>query len=329
MASNDADIPITDWSRVGRAAFFQEHRDEILNLVDLAFTDWIDQGNSLAPFGFRGDDPVDDAVAFVQNRFCEGELTEELIDEDCRSTRLFTKVVFWFQQKVGQKGLKACLRRAQQGQRAEQLTPRHAPPPARSDAEAKVLFRQVGRQLAAVLRDLASRTCPDLVGHWLEASQAWRSVLLQTSDSGAPPNPKMSAAWRSKRGADALLRYLILGAALLDPLAQDARAVLEAALFSNADNPPTYRAPDKSIAEQLGLPGSRAAKSLRQQHTTAVLQAAVDLATQPAPFDQPLWRWVAQHSLPLSILEVHGIRDADLKARLRELKEHKSEGGLA
>jgi hypothetical protein len=87
--------------------------------------------------------------------------------------------------------------------------------------------------------------------------------------------------------------------------------------------------PDKTLAERLDHSGPRAAKSLRQQHTAAVLTAALDLATSPSPVDRKLWRWIAQHSLPVSILEVHGIKDTDLKARLRELKEHKSEGGLA
>ena len=82
--------PIADWSPEGRRRLVEERGSEIRLELDETFSAYADQ-RELGWYGFRGTDPVDDAVEWALERFATlPELDPARLAPSLRGFGLFT-----------------------------------------------------------------------------------------------------------------------------------------------------------------------------------------------------------------------------------------------
>lgn len=284
---NDDYELISDWSREGRRRLVAKRRDYILLLLDAAFSDLVDEerGLSLAAFGFRSEDPVEEATLWSLERFENGNLDPAQILPSSRSFRIFTEAHFWLAQKAGRgyPHLIGDTRKAARAVKNREPTERVC---AESDLNEAVLA--FSRELAAVLPVLLKRSCADMVGFWLHGTK-----LLRREVFGWPSQAELSEAaagssrkQKSLHAHDAMFRFLCCFFALV-PAKSDAHAerALELTCLSGCPNKAPYRVDDRDVVESLAAPGvhgPRPVGALRKQGAADFLRRCLERAQHEA-----------------------------------------------
>ena len=194
--ANDYEL-IEDFSAAARRQLVEARGDEIRLLLDSAFSDFVDAqpGVSLAAFGFRGDDPIAEAVSWAMDWFASTDLDMYRIHGRSRSFRIFTEVRFWLAQKAGRKGYSSLVG----APRLVQPDPEDTRTEAGAEANATSAF---GDELAGTLPGFRDRTCADLVGFWLAGTKRLRRDWFGWRARAKPPTlPSIS-----RRGSAASTR---------------------------------------------------------------------------------------------------------------------------
>lgn len=261
--------PITDWSREGRARLVAQRVDEIRAFLLVAFRRFYDH-RELEPFGFRGEDPLGEAVEWSIARFASGELDPR----HCTPTfRIFTEVQFWLAQKVGKRAYNRIM-----WTRAE--VPCADPPdvprePSDEPLRSEEIRDEMHRHLARSLQQLAARTCADLVGYWLSGTVRLRSTWFGWGATIAIENASASKKQRSFHMYDALFRFQCLHQELVPEADGSAPiAAVRESMFRPCENRPPYRRPDEEVAPLLPaarITGPRSVGKLRRAGLAALL----------------------------------------------------------
>jgi hypothetical protein len=269
---------IEDFSPAARADLVAARGDEIRLLLDCAFSDFVDAEPdvSFATFGFRGDDPITDAVSWAIERFASADLDVSRIPPRSRSFRLFTEVRFWLAQRAGREGYHHLMAGARR------LVP-PAPDDTQADAvNANAVSSAFGDELAGELPAFRDRTCTDLVGFWLAGTSRmrrdWFGWRATGELSGAAEH--LSKRQRSIYSHDAMFRFLCCFHELV-PVASAGRAVLAFQLtsLSGCPNEPPYRVAEREIVDDAAdLGGVRELARLRREGARQLLHRCLDLA---------------------------------------------------
>ncbi len=324
MARATTYAPITDWSREGRRRFLAEHRSDAELLLDQALNQVWEDGFDLRACGFKGDDPVSEAVAWSLDRFCEADLDSRRIQSESRSLRLFTEAWFWLAQRVGTRALRRIRNTTRRSRR--DVDPSRLPAPEADDAPTG--DDDVRRErIAMTLRELSRRCCPALVTWWLEGAVKFRAALFDDADplavdrvlTEAPvPTPKQ----RSLRIADALFRYLALYLGFIDPEGGDLshRACVRS-WFSTCDNRPPYERAKELVMRDLGDLPSRQMTTLRQDGAEALIGRCVEVTARPAEEDESGDGAFARWSLRKTLLERYDVENASIRRDFAAIKE--------
>lgn len=303
---------ITDWSVEGRREYVERRRDAIRWTLWESFSMFNDdpQNPPLSAFGFRGDAPEESAVEFVLERFQSDGFDGSRIWREHRSMKLFTRVPFWLQQKVGEQAYGARLgewsgRSAETPHFAEAAveTPATVADAARHDTALK--------RMSDSLRALRERTCAPLVGEWLGAStrllkamgllaSPTKAAAFERSSDGVKPTE------RSLRRADALFRYLVLYLELLDGHNDRDNHVLEAELLAGTPDDPPYRVNASVVAACFGLPHWKAVAQARNRAILVLLDRALSVAESD---EQSFEVAVARFSCKASLLHRYKIEN--------------------
>lgn len=310
---------IEDWSVDGRRRLADARGDEIRRLLDDGFTALLDAERdvSLAAFGFRGDDPVVEAIEWSIDCFATREIDPSKLTPGSRSFRLFTEARFWLAQKAGKQGYRSILAATRAPHRRSHDEARTAAQPISED-----VAHAFGAELAAALPGFHARTCADIVGFWLEGTKRVRRVWFSWEDSGELSDEAavLSKKQRSFYAHDAMFRFLWCFCRLI-PASQDesAERALELTCLSGCPNEPPYRVPDRLVVITLGLRGSREVSRLRKDGARHFLNACLDRVAHNRMF-VPRDRFavaLTRKSLGPTTLHALGIEDdAALRARL-------------
>jgi hypothetical protein len=310
---------ITDWSREGRARCADERGDEIRALLRFAFESFYEK-QELSPFGFRGDDPIGEAVEWSVERF----RTADLDPTRCTPTfRLFTEVRFWLAQKVGLQAY----RRIMLARAAPQIVD-PPDPVTNGDSEPRVapeVLDDIGSRLVRTLRELNARTCADLVGYWLIGTRRLRSAWFGWRNDGEVQNAAPSKKKHSFHVHDALFRFQCLHAALVaETGASIPVVVVRESMFRRCNNRPPYRRPDDVVAPVLpagSVTGPRSIGKLRRVGLADLLTELLERLARPAfGMREELECLLLRRSL--SATTVHALdleRRPDLLDRMRKL----------
>lgn len=288
---------ICDWSVEGRTALVAERRQELALLLDEAFTLFIERsGVPLSAFGFRGEgDPVTEAVEWCLQRFATADLDPAKLQRGSDSFRLFTEPAFWLSQKVGARGFRAIMGRRPQ---LQPLDEERAAGGEATDLSA------LKRRVALGLRAFRQRTCASMVGFWLHGSRKLCGTWFGWT---APDLPREPAKQRSFHVADALFRFLVIFAALVELDAQPER-VAAASLLSPCPDSHPYRAVDAEVLEAECLSGRRALERLRREGVERWLHRCIVQADRPLELaTDPLITGLARMSLMKSLLHLYKI----------------------
>jgi len=260
---------IVDWSREGRALLVEQRGDEIRALLWLAFGSFCER-RALEPFGFRGEDPLDEAVEWSVARFTTGALDPERCT---RTFRIFTEVRFWLAQKVG-----AMAYRRIMWTRAEVQHNDPPEPPRESNdgpARSEGALDEMRTRLATTLQRLAARTCADLVGYWLGGTRRLRLAWFGWTATVELENVSASKKQRSFHVHDAMFRYQCLHQGLIpDADGSASTMAVRESMFRPCENRPPYRRPDEEVAPLLPaarITGPRSVGKLRRAGLAAIL----------------------------------------------------------
>ncbi|WP_437737342.1 hypothetical protein [Sorangium sp. So ce1335] len=317
--------PIEDFTREGRQRLVAERGEEIRFLLDKAFTDFLDAEPdvSLAAFGFRGDDPVSEAVEWAVTRFADGHVDPAELSNGSRSFRLFTEVRFWLSQKAGQQGYQRILAAAKRPRSPALL---EEMPAAEADPDLEVLA--FVRALADALPSFRARTCADLLGYWLEGTKRLRRDWFGWHERGelSEVAERRSKKQRSIHTHDAMFRFLCCFLQLVPGASSAAEDLaLELTSLSGCPDRPPYRVPDRDVCGKLarfGVSGPRQVGALRKQGARSFLhrcldRARADIDTAPGRLASALIR-KSLSPTTLHALEIEG--DMALRARIDEVR---------
>lgn len=267
---------IVDWSPEGRRRLVEERGLEIRLLLDQAFSDYADQ-RELGWYGFRDRDPVAEAVEWALERFATiPEVDPAKLARGLRGFGLFVCAKWWLAQKVGKIGYQARSALTISDIRGIEVG-------AEVDSAAPILdgFAQ---RLSGTLKELRDRTCDDLVGFWLEATEPWRRDWFGWRESAASSvGDGLSSKTRSFRAHDATFRFALL---FRDGLVDQSppHEVVTATMLSPCANEAPYRVPDREVAKVMAarVSGPREVGQLRKAGTAAlVLGLCALLARRP------------------------------------------------
>jgi hypothetical protein len=310
---------IVDWSREGRARLVEQRGDEIRALLRLAFGSFCER-RELGPFGFRGEDPLDEAVEWSVARFA----TSELDPKRCTPTfRIFTEVRFWLAQKVGAGAYSRIMRTHVEGRYAD---PPEGPRASNDEpGRSHEVLDAMHRHLATTLQQLAARTCADLVGYWLGGTRRLRSAWFGWNVTSEIDNASASKKQRSFHVHDAMFRYQCLHQGLIPDADGSAPTVaVRESMFRPCENRPPYRRPDDEIAPLLPaahITGPRSVGKLRRAGLAAILGQLFLFFDRDAKDEQEILERVLLRR-SLSATTVHALdleRRDDLLTRVKSL----------
>lgn len=316
--------PIADWSREARAHLVAQRGDEVRTLLRIAFMNFYEQGD-LAPFGFRGEDPVEEAVEWSVSRFAAGDLDPRR----CTTTfQIFTEARFWLTQKVGVKAYNRLRRIHARAETAEPaLGSNEAGDELRRSTE---VLDEMRERLARTLQQLAHCTCSDLVAYWLDGTHPLRAAWFGWTASLDLENASSSKKKRSFYVHDALFRYQCLHQQLVSETDSSVPTVaVRESMFRRCENRPPYRRPDASMAHLLpaaSVTGPRSVSMLRHNGLAALLARLLSLLEHGARDEQDALERVFLRK-SLSATTVHALdleRRDDLLTRVRALPSAES-----
>lgn len=289
MTESASYTPITDWSPEGRRALLVSSETRIRILLDGAFTLFNEETPiPWSDFGFRGDDPLAEAVDWCIVRFAADKPVDaSKLHRDSRGFRLFTDVSWWLSQKVSTQGLRAIMARARRRATDSSIETLATAEPDDETDEGDVgeFLDGLGRTLA----NLRTRTCADLVAYWLDATERLRRGLGHTS---AAPVPDALPSKQSLHRFDAMFRFWQLH----DPreLGQPWQRVFDMTMLTACDNSPPYRVPDRAVSAVLGNgDGPREIGRARKTACVGLVALFVGQAKQ-ASKETSTERWAAQ-----------------------------------
>jgi hypothetical protein len=295
---------IIDWSPEGRRRLVEERGPEIRLLLDQAFSDYADR-RELGWYGFRDSDPVAQAVEWALERFATlPELDPGKLGAGLRGFGLFVCPSWWLAQKVGKVGFRARSTRTVRDMQGTEVDPD-------VDSAEQVLDR-FAQRLGGTLKDLRDRTCDDLVGFWLEATEGWRRDWFGWRESAASSvGDGLSSKTRSFRAHDATFRFALL---FRDGLVYQSlpHEVVNATMLSPCANEAPYRVPDRDVAEALAtrVSGAREVGRLRKAGAASlVLALCAFLACRPEePVAQLEWTILRRSISPTTLhaLDIEG-----------------------
>ncbi len=273
--------PIDDWTPEGRIRLVAARGDEIRALLDLAFTEFVETHEvGLSSFGFRGDDPVGEAVEWSMKRFVDADINPAHLHPGSRSLRLFTEARFWLHQKVGREGYGRLLA----APRSPEVPREEAHDGGEEGGPDLSAIEAFGKTLALTLRTLGQRTCADLIGFWLEATRTLRREWFGWRDRGevSGKGAALSKKTRSFYGHDAMFRFLCFLHDLVPPEPEELadRALLLTTL-SPCENTPPYRVPDGAVLPllaRLGVQGPREVAHLRKEGAKQCMRRCAERA---------------------------------------------------
>jgi hypothetical protein len=278
MRGEANDERIEDFSAEARGRLVAARGDEIRWLLDAAFSDFVDAEPevSLAAFGFRGDDPIADAVTWAIERFVSADLDVSRIHPRSRSFRLFTEVRFWLAQKAGREGYHRLIAGA-----------RRLPQPDPDDTQAEAVAANdaagaFGDELAGELPAFRDRTCADLVGFWLAGTKRLRRDWFGWRTTGALSDvaEHLSKRQHSIYAHDAMFRFLCWFHRLA-PVTPAGRAELAFQLtsLSGCPNEPPYRVAERELVHRVAeLGGARDIARLRKEGARRLLHGCLAIA---------------------------------------------------
>lgn len=272
---------ITGWSHEERAALVTAHQESLAALLRHAFSRMAEpygEERLLEAFRFS---TLDDAVDWCLTRFATGDLDPAKLSPSSRSWRLFTEARFWLTQREGREGYA----RKMQWLEAQRLRPDEPPPvaqPVGTDEVPDVDVARLMERLALTLRRLLARTCPDLVGWWLRATEELRAGWFEIPPS-PPSHVPASKKTRSVRMHDALFRFQCLYRALIHDgsEARPSHMAVREWLFRPCANTPPYQRSEEDIAAALPSTESRDRRSvqrLRREGLEALLARLLETA---------------------------------------------------
>jgi hypothetical protein len=325
-------LPITDTSLDGRRVLIEEHGVQIRLLLDATFLRFFEE-NTLAPFGFRTDTPVNEAVDWVVDRFTDANFDMDTYGVK-KSTQLFTHLHFWLTQKVGKQAYKACMARAKnQAEYEDDRTPhedtniKHLESGVPEQTEA---LEQLKRRLGGASERLRKMTCSDLVGFWLWGTEKVRSRLLgwgeqaDISEQGLERSKKEQSFYRY----DARFRFVVLLLDVLpDPENSQAEAAVVVQMFKPCANTPSYMRSNEAVGDEIGerprQVGVLRKKGLRDLLDTCISKTAHD-SKAPAdilPIQRLIQVFVGESLGPttLSVYQLDSKKDDSLKRKISKL----------
>jgi hypothetical protein len=317
--------PITDWSKQGRTALVAAHRARMAALLEFSLgrlARHYGEERLLRAFHF---DTMGDAIDFCLERFAQGELDPERLPPESRSFRLFTEARFWLAQRASFRGYAAIMSRLEQ---QTETDPGIAPLVQEEEPSENLDVKRLVVRLVATLRQFRERTCPDLVGWWLHATDTMRAGWFDAPVT-PPEHIPESKKSRSKLAHDAAFRFQCLHRALIqeDGVELPHRVVGEW-LFRRCANVPPYRRSEAEVAAALppdAPKGKRAIWELRRRGVAALLDALLDVARCPPSREESvaLLEWqLLRHSLEKTTLlafELDEGKARDLERRMSAL----------
>lgn len=317
---------ITDWSAAGRRTVVETQGEVLRLLLDTAFTAFLDR-RSLSAFGFDTTDPVAQAVEWCLHRFVTADIDPSKLHPESRSLRLFTEVGFWLAQKVGAGNVRRILSRAtaEPEPSFEQSAQQELP------TQRELTCQAVATRLGATLQQLGERTCADLVGFWLEATETERAEWFGWQTPGCVSEP---AAGRSKKDrtlfrCDAQFRFQCLHRELLSLTGNLARDIVAQTLLSPCPNVPPYRRADAlvfSALPELRLRGTRERRRLLKEGCASCLQHFITLLREWPEDGVDRLEWILlRRSVSASTLHAFDLEaDERLKEQLLQLPSWQS-----
>lgn len=310
---------IEDWSREGRLGFFRNHETAIRLALDLAFTDLMDSAAvSLVRFGFRGDDPVAEAVEWSIERFVGGELDSSKVKPEHRSMQLFTVPHFWLSQKVGRAAYDIIWRQVVAFTNGTAASGDAVLAPDRGSHLRVDELNATKRQLASTLARLRACTCPPVVKLWLRGSAKFREEWFGWQIAASNEPDQLPGKKRSLLMADALFRYFVLFLGW-DQERDEACQVVRRSLLDGCEDEPPYRAlrSGRRDAHSRPAPSSRA---LSTSVETLVVWAC-DLAEAVTDRERATFAsLLATKSIKASLLHHFRIEAAEVRIRVKGLK---------
>ena len=277
--------PIEDWTPDGRRLLVAARGDEIRALLDLAFSDFVDDSRvGLSAFGFRGDDPVTAAVEWSIKRFLSSDLDSAALHPGSRGFRLFTEVRFWLSQKVGSRGYRRILSYRFSPGDGEQVPEGDGAGDDEDVGATDAAVLAFARELAATLRVLGSRTCAEMIGFWLEGTKVLRREWFGWRDRGglSEVGSRLPKKQRSFYSHDAMFRFLCLFRDLVPAEPDDpAERALVLTTLSPCESSPPYRVSDREIVPHLFTVGVRVPRDvgrLRKKGASACLRRCLQRA---------------------------------------------------
>jgi len=308
---------IEDWSREARAKLVEARGNEIRLLLDEAFQRFFERPErSLAEFFPHGDDPFIEAVEWVVDRFVRMDLDPTRLNAGSGSFRLFTEVKFWLSQRLGEQGYKAWKGRTEALRRAPME--RIDREPADAGLEADVRHGDFHDRVAAALRALGRRTCPDLVMYWLVGTRRFCEDWFGLSGEGELSNT-VPAARKSKIVADALFRYIALYTNVVDDESGGHTCVCQLTLFDGCPNSPPYRAKADLVIRRLRLQNTKVFQRQLKAGVTVLAGSLVEQAlVRSEDADEPPDVLLVRACLKGSLRHVYRIEQPSLVKALKE-----------
>ncbi|MCG9745766.1 MULTISPECIES: hypothetical protein [Shewanella] len=191
----DSDLPITDWSMIGRQNYVDENRLVIELVIEQALEEFEEKTISVT-FGHQ-DTAVDKIInLFLLSHFC----VERLPTAIPKDITLFSELSFWVSLKTagnvnaGGKAYKQAF-----------VESEHELP----DSKVADIDRHV-QPLARNLKKLSKKVAPDLIGYWLQANKKLLNELAVSDDLSwdIEIENEVSAPQITRYKVDASFRYL-------------------------------------------------------------------------------------------------------------------------
>lgn len=321
--------PILDWSMPGRRALLAAHSTTIRLLLDESFSAFLDQ-TSLAAFGFTDSDPVAQAVAWSMQRFVEAELDPNRLLPASRSFRLFTEIGFWLSQRVGAPRYRSIMRSLSlQSTCSSSPSQVDVAPDFSAGQREQVILDAFAEQLGLTLHMLRVRTCSDMVGFWLEATERERAHWFGWHKQGSisDASRERSKKDRSLYRCSALFRFQCLLHEITARTRDDlAETVAELTLLQPCDNCPPYRRKDDLVKNDLPVldgQGVRALRQLLREGSSSFLRRLLAILEQPLLSEARRLEWaLLRRALSPSTLHAIDLEsDHELVQRIRQLPD--------
>ncbi|WP_281213273.1 hypothetical protein [Shewanella insulae] len=221
----DSDLPITDWSKIGRQNYVDENRLVIELVIEQALEDFDEKVISVV-FGHQANAVSKIIDLFLLSHFC----VEQLPTAIPKDITLFSQLSFWVSFKTA-----GNVNDGGKAYKKAYVESEHELP----DSKVADIDRHV-QPLARNLKKLSKKVAPDLIGYWLQANKKLLKELA-LSDSFSRDveiENDVSDPQKTRYRADASFRYLYLFLNIAEHI--DTVEVYENKYFVKGLNRPQY-----------------------------------------------------------------------------------------